>query len=233
MYLFFSPNHLDINDSATVSTKCLCGWNEAPQPGSTQVWLCVALVKKNPPAKQEIWVRSLGGEDPLEEGMATCSSILAWRIPWTEEPGRLQFIGLQRVEHNWTNLVSTHIGKYQREETCLVNTGSLHGESHSRFVHYRRFAVVVVVQLLSCVRLFVIWWIIAHQSSLSFIISWSLLKLMSVDSVMPSIHLVLCFRKFIFKFQANTTYSSSFTALTLIKSSMVRIYHHLYLKKAC
>ena len=113
----------------------------------------MALVKKNPPAKQEIWVRSLGGEDPLEEGMATCSIILAWRIPWTEEPGRLQFIGLQRVEHNWTNLVSTHIGKYQREETCLVNTGSLHGESHSRFVHYRRFAVVVVVQLLSCVQL--------------------------------------------------------------------------------
>ena len=101
-------------------------------------------------------VGSLGREGPLEEEMATCSIILAWRIPWTEEPGRLQFIGLQRVEHNWTNLVSTHIGKYQREETCLVNTGSLHGESHSRFVHYRRFAVVVVVQLLSCVRLFVI-----------------------------------------------------------------------------
>ena len=42
---------------------------------------------KNPPAMQETWVRSLGWEDPLEEGMATHSSILAWRIPWTEEPG--------------------------------------------------------------------------------------------------------------------------------------------------
>ena len=45
-------------------------------------------------------VESLGQEDPLEEGMATHSSILAWRIPWTEEPGRLQSIGLQRVGHD-------------------------------------------------------------------------------------------------------------------------------------
>ena len=47
-----------------------------------------------------VWVQSLGGEDPLEEGMATRSSILAWRIPWTEEPGRPQAMGLQRVGHN-------------------------------------------------------------------------------------------------------------------------------------
>ena len=49
---------------------------------------------------QEMQVQSLGQEDPLEEGMATHSSILAWRIPWTEEPGRLQSIGLERVGHN-------------------------------------------------------------------------------------------------------------------------------------
>ena len=49
---------------------------------------------------QEVWIRSLGPEDPLEEGTAAHSSILAWRIPWTEEPGRLQSIGLQRVGHN-------------------------------------------------------------------------------------------------------------------------------------
>ena len=55
---------------------------------------------KNLPAMQETWVRFLGREDPLEEGMATLSSIPAWRIPWTEEPGRLQCIGLQRVGHN-------------------------------------------------------------------------------------------------------------------------------------
>ena len=52
------------------------------------------------PAMQKTWVRFLGREDPLERGTATHSSILAWRIPWTEEPGGLQSMGLQRVEHN-------------------------------------------------------------------------------------------------------------------------------------
>ena len=60
-------------------------------------------VVKNPPAMQEpqeTWVQSLGWEDPLEEGMATHSSILAWEILWTEEPGRLQSLGLRRVGHD-------------------------------------------------------------------------------------------------------------------------------------
>ena len=56
----------------------------------------VARMVKNLPAMQETWVTSLGQEDSLEEGMATHSSILAWRIPWTEEPGRLQSTGSQR-----------------------------------------------------------------------------------------------------------------------------------------
>ena len=58
---------------------------------------------KNPPTVQETeetWVQSLDREDLLEEGMATHSSILAWRMPWTEEPGRLQSMGLQRVRHD-------------------------------------------------------------------------------------------------------------------------------------
>ena len=50
--------------------------------------------------KQEMQVRSLGQENPLEEGMATHSRVLAWRIPWTEEPGGLQSIGSQRVRHD-------------------------------------------------------------------------------------------------------------------------------------
>ena len=50
--------------------------------------------------RQETWVRSLDEEDPLEEGMATYSSILAWRILWTEEPGHLQSIGAQKVGHD-------------------------------------------------------------------------------------------------------------------------------------
>ena len=60
----------------------------------------VAQVVKNLPAVQVTQVQSLGQEDPLEKGMATHSSILAWRIPKTEEPGRLQSMGLQRVRHN-------------------------------------------------------------------------------------------------------------------------------------
>ena len=48
---------------------------------------------------QETWIQSLGGEDPLEQETATHSSILTWEIPWTEEPGRLQSMGLQRVRH--------------------------------------------------------------------------------------------------------------------------------------
>ena len=58
----------------------------------------VARLVKNPLAMQETWVLSLGWEDPLEKGKATHSSILAWRIPWTEGPGRLQSMGLQRVD---------------------------------------------------------------------------------------------------------------------------------------
>ena len=57
----------------------------------------VAQLVKNLPTMQETWVRSLAREDPLEEGMATHSSILSWKIPWTEEPGRLQSMGSQRV----------------------------------------------------------------------------------------------------------------------------------------
>ena len=59
-------------------------------------------VVKNLPARQEMRVQSLGWEDALEEEIAAHSSILAWRIPWTEEPGGLQFMGPQRVGHDVT-----------------------------------------------------------------------------------------------------------------------------------
>ena len=61
----------------------------------------VALMVKNLPAVWEIWVQSLGQEHPLQKGIATDSSILAWRIPWTEEPGGLQSM---RVAKSWTQL---------------------------------------------------------------------------------------------------------------------------------
>ena len=71
---------------------------------------------KNPPAMWETWVQSLCWEDPLKEEMATQSSILAWRIPWTEEPSGLQSMGSQRVGRKWVTEYGTHL-----------NTVVLHG----------------------------------------------------------------------------------------------------------
>ena len=108
------------------------------------------------PAMRETWVRSLDREDPLEKEMATNSSILAWRIPWTEEPGGLQSTGSQRVGH------------------------------HSNFTF-----TFSSVQSLSHVRLFVTPWTTTRQASLSITNSQSLLKLTSIELVMPSNHLIL------------------------------------------
>ena len=88
------------------------------------------------PAMRETWVWSLGQEDPLEKEMETHSSILAWRIPWMEEPGGLQYTGLQRVRHNWAtsfHFISLHFtslhftslhffsrgSPWQRAPTCI------------------------------------------------------------------------------------------------------------------
>ena len=61
----------------------------------------MAQMVKNLPAMRETWFRSLGQEDPLEKGMATHSSVLAWRMPWTEEPGSyIQSMGSQRIGHD-------------------------------------------------------------------------------------------------------------------------------------
>ena len=99
---------------------CCCG---IPFPCLLIPLLClraslVAQRLKRLPAMWETWVRSLGREDPLEKEMATHSSILAWRIPWTEEPGGLQSMGSQRVGHDWAtslslSTVSTHGSHYQ------------------------------------------------------------------------------------------------------------------------
>ena len=77
----------------------VCEWNEYSY---ICVWASlVAQMVKKPPAVQETRVWALGQEDPLEKEMATHSSVLAWRIPWAEEPGGSQSLGLQRVRHNW------------------------------------------------------------------------------------------------------------------------------------
>ena len=113
-FAFYLPSPLGFpGGSAGKESACNAG-----DPGSTPGWgsspgegigyplqyfwtpLMVQIVK-NPPAMWETWVRSLGWEDPLEKGTATHSSILAWRIPQTEESGGLQSMGSQRVGHNW------------------------------------------------------------------------------------------------------------------------------------
>ena len=77
---------------------------------------------KNLPAMQETWVWSLGGEDPLEKEMATHSSILAWRIPWTEVPSGLQSMGSLRVGQSWaTNINERHLDCNQVLRQCCSN----------------------------------------------------------------------------------------------------------------
>ena len=119
---------------------------------------------KNPPAMQETWVPSLGWEDLLEERMATHSSTLAWRIPMDRGAWQATVRGVQ--ESNMTEQLCT-------AQHLLQQTS-------------------VVVQLLSHIRVFATPWIAACQAFLSFPISQSLLKLMSVKSVMPSNHTILC-----------------------------------------
>ena len=84
----------------------------------------VTQMVKNPPTMQEIWVGSLGQEDPLEKGIATHCSILAWRIPWTEKLGWLQSMWSQKVGHNWaTNAKTrhTHIYVCIHIYTCMLS----------------------------------------------------------------------------------------------------------------
>ena len=80
-------------------------------------WLVTQTVK-NLPALQKTQVQSLDWEDPLGEDMATHPSILSWRIPWTEEPGRLWSMGSQRVEHNWVTNTFTFFLKHWLGEMC-------------------------------------------------------------------------------------------------------------------
>ena len=78
------------------------------------------LVVKNPPAHaiRHKWIWSLDQEDPLEEGTGTHSSILVWRIPWTEEPGRLQSKGSQKARHDWSDLARSLSPPHERAAVC-------------------------------------------------------------------------------------------------------------------
>ena len=90
--------------------------------------LLVTQMEKNLPAMQETWAWSLGWEDPLEEDMANHSSILAWRIQWTENPGGLSSIGLQRVRHDWGNLIHMPISLFNiifTQDVCVCSVTQL------------------------------------------------------------------------------------------------------------
>ena len=129
---------------------------------------------KRLPAVQETGVQSLGWEDPLEKEMATHSSTLAWKIPWTEEPGRLQSMGLQRVRHDWatslhfTSCISKAFGFWatfsRSKSQNYQDNSSLLGDMH---------ACVCMLRDFSHVHLFATLWAVAHQAPLSMgILEW-------------------------------------------------------------
>ena len=104
LYSFARKSLTENGDSALAHSEAIPSFIFLPElEHSPQVLGIASLVAQsvtNLPAVQEIWVRSLGLEDPLEKEMATHSSILAWKISWTEEPGGLQSTGSQKVRHD-------------------------------------------------------------------------------------------------------------------------------------
>ena len=117
--------------------------------------------------------------------MATHSCVLAWRIPGTGEPGGLQCLGSHRVGHDWSDLAAAAAAAAGHLSSLCLSC-RICKKGAERDIQFSS------VQLLSHVQLFATPWITARQASLSIINSWSLLKLMSVESVMPSRHLILC-----------------------------------------
>ena len=101
---------------------------------------------------RETWVQSLGREDPLEKEMATHSSILAWRIPWTEEPGGLRSTGLQRVGHNWATSLTHSLN------VSLLNIYFdyyLFGRAWCYLQHSGSSVLIVACGIFSCINLIV------------------------------------------------------------------------------
>ena len=99
----------------------------------------VAQLAKKPPAIQETWVQSLGWEDPLEKGAAARSSILAWRIRWTEEPSRLQSMGWQRVGHERTTFTFIFPLHYCLESYNFHNKLETYLRTRNHLLHHLWF----------------------------------------------------------------------------------------------
>ena len=131
-----------------------------------QLYSLVAQMVKNLPAMRETWVQFLGWEDPLEEGTAAHSIILAWSSPWTEEAGWLQSMGSQRVRHDWVTTYTQHIHyemtisinliticphvSFYINNTMTKNTYSLCCKSYpqiSFLIYYRVYACILPLSI--------------------------------------------------------------------------------------
>ena len=101
----------------------------------------MAQTVKNLPAMQDTRVQSLGLENSLEKVIATHSSVLAWRIPWTEQPGGLQSMGSQRVGYNWITNTHTYTYTHKSQVTLAIHilTLNLRGLNHQRFLFHSSY----------------------------------------------------------------------------------------------
>ena len=146
---------------------------------------------------RENWVQSLDWEDPLEKEMATHASILAWKIPWTEEPGRLQSMGSQRVRHDWTTSLSfflSCIGEGNGNPfqcSCLENTrnggawwATIYRVAQSRTWLKRLSSSRLVITCLPRCKCLLISWL---QSPSAVILEPRKMKFVTVSTVSPSI----------------------------------------------
>ena len=112
----------------------------------------VAQMVKCLSAMLETWVRSLGGEDPLEKEMATHSSTLSWKIPWTKEPGRLQSMRLQRVGHNWETLLTQSFWGIAEPQSRAQSSFCTHfGTSLSFYIHTQAHCRINKVKQKTCI----------------------------------------------------------------------------------
>ena len=137
-----------------------------------------------------MWVQSLDWEAPLEEGMAVCSSILAWRIPWTEELGGLQSIASHRVGHNWSSLACNHANFFMAQIShTYMTTGKtitltiqtvVSKEMSLLFNMLPRF----VIAFLPRSKCFLISWL---QTSFAVILESNKIKSVTVSTFLPSI----------------------------------------------
>ena len=136
---------------------------------------------KNLRALQEIWVRSLGREDALEKGTAAHSSVLAWRIPWTEEPGGLLSVGSNRVGHGWgTNTTTPLLSISVQRRTILIMLGFLNYE-HAVSLHSLLSSLKVLSNVLVVFSVQVLDFLLDTVPCVSFTDFWS--------NFLPSTHL--------------------------------------------